>query len=75
MLKYISWLINICLKYFMAPAKTLPPLSCILNVRSLEAIDFSQTNFANYKIHKMSKATQIFENNYLQKVFETVTSQ
>ena len=23
--KYISWLINICLKYFMAPAKTLHP--------------------------------------------------
>ena len=25
-LKYISWPINICLKYFIAPAKTLCPL-------------------------------------------------
>ena len=34
-LKNISWLINICLKYFMAPTKTLRPPSYILNVRSL----------------------------------------
>ena len=33
--KNISWPINICLKYFIAPAKTLRPLSYILNVRSL----------------------------------------
>ena len=34
-LKNISWPINICLKYFMAPQKILRPTSCILNVRSL----------------------------------------
>ena len=34
-LKNISWLINICLKCFMAPTKTLRPPSYILNVRSL----------------------------------------
>ena len=35
-LKNISWHINICLKYFMAPTKTLhPPPSYILHVRSL----------------------------------------
>ena len=36
-LKNISWPINICLKYFMAPTKSLrhPPPSYILNVRSL----------------------------------------
>ena len=33
-LKNISWPINICLKYFMAPTKTLRPPSYILNVRS-----------------------------------------
>ena len=34
--KNISWLINICLKYFMTPVKTLHhPPSRILNVRSL----------------------------------------
>ena len=37
-LKNISWPINICLKYFMAPTKTLQPPSYILNVRSLMAI-------------------------------------
>ena len=34
-LKNISWPINICLKYFMAPTKTLRLPSYILNVRSL----------------------------------------
>ena len=34
-LKNISWPINICLKYFMTPAKTLRPPSYILNVWSL----------------------------------------
>ena len=34
-LKNISWPINICLKYFMTPTKTLRPPSYILNVRSL----------------------------------------
>ena len=34
-LKNISWPINICLKYFMDPTKTLRPPSYILNVRSL----------------------------------------
>ena len=33
--KNISWHINICLKYFMNPAKTLRSLSYILNGRSL----------------------------------------
>ena len=33
-LKNISWPINICLKYFMAPQKNLRP-SYILNVQSL----------------------------------------
>ena len=37
-LKNISWPINIYLKYFMAPTKTLRPPSYILNVRSLMAI-------------------------------------
>ena len=31
-LKNISWPINICLKYFMTPTKTLRSLSYILNV-------------------------------------------
>ena len=35
MLKNITWLINICLKYFMTPTKTLQRPSYILNVRSL----------------------------------------
>ena len=34
-LNNISWPINICLKYFMAPTKTLWPPSYILNVQSL----------------------------------------
>ena len=38
-LKNISWPINICLKYFMAPTKTLRPPSYILNVQSLNAND------------------------------------
>ena len=33
-LKNISWPINICLKYFMGPTKTLWPLSYIINVQS-----------------------------------------
>ena len=33
--KNISWAINICLKYLIAPEKTLRPPSYILNVRSL----------------------------------------
>ena len=33
----ISWPINICLKYFMAPTKTSGPLSYIFNVRFLTA--------------------------------------
>ena len=35
-LKNISWPINICLKYFMAPTKTLWSPSYILNVWSLK---------------------------------------
>ena len=34
-LKNISWRINICLKYFMTPTKSLWPPSYILNVQSL----------------------------------------
>ena len=34
-LKNISWPVNICLKYFMTPTKTLRAPSFILNVRSL----------------------------------------
>ena len=34
-LKSISWPINICLKYFMTPTKTLRPPPYMLNVRSL----------------------------------------
>ena len=34
-LKNISWRINICLKYFMTPTKSLRPPSYILNVQSL----------------------------------------
>ena len=34
-LKNISWPINVCLKYFMAPVRTLRPPSYILNVESL----------------------------------------
>ena len=34
-LKNISWPINMCLKYFMTPTKTLRPPSYILNVRSI----------------------------------------
>ena len=34
-LKNVSWPINICLKYFMAPTKTLRPSSYIPNVQSL----------------------------------------
>ena len=34
-LKNISWLINICLNYFMTPIKALRPHYYILNVRSL----------------------------------------
>ena len=34
-LKNISWLINICLKYFMNPTKPSPSPSYIINVRSL----------------------------------------
>ena len=33
-LKKISWPVNMCLKYFMAPTKTLRPPSYILNVQS-----------------------------------------
>ena len=36
-LKKISWTINISLKYFMAPTKTLLPPSYILNVLSLKS--------------------------------------
>ena len=33
-LKNISWPINICLKYFMAPTKTLPaPSLCMVTIR------------------------------------------
>ena len=35
-LKNISWPIKICLKYFMAPTKTLQIPSYILNVQSLK---------------------------------------
>ena len=35
-LKNISWPINICLKYFMTPTKTLCPPSYILNVQCLK---------------------------------------
>ena len=35
-LKNISWPINVCLKYFMAPTKILRFPSYILNVRSLK---------------------------------------
>ena len=38
-LKNISWPINICLRYFMTPTKTLWPSTYILNVRSLNLID------------------------------------
>ena len=38
-LKNISWPINICLKYFMAPTKTLQPPSYILNVWSLTSLN------------------------------------
>ena len=34
-LKNISWIINLCLKYFMNPTKTLWPPSYILNIQSL----------------------------------------
>ena len=34
-LKNISWRINICLKYFMTPTKSLRPSSYILNAQSL----------------------------------------
>ena len=37
-LKNISWPINICLKYLMAPHKTFRPPSYILNVQSLSFI-------------------------------------
>ena len=37
--KNISWPINICLKYFMAPTKTLRPPAYILNVRSLTSVN------------------------------------
>ena len=40
-LKNISWSINICLKYFTAPTKTLLPPSYILNVRSLILIEIN----------------------------------
>ena len=41
-LKNISWPINIWLKYFMTPTKTLRPPSYILNVRSLtKTLSFS----------------------------------
>ena len=36
-LKNISWPINLCLKYFMTPTKTLRPPSYILNVQSLSS--------------------------------------
>ena len=45
-LQNISGPINICLKYFMVPTKTLHPPSYILNVRSLIALTLSK----NYEI-------------------------
>ena len=43
-LKNVSWPINICLKYFMTPKKTIRPPSYILNVRSLNST-YGKTNF------------------------------
>ena len=43
-LKNVSWPINICLKYFMTPTKTIRPPSYILNVRSLNST-YGKTNF------------------------------
>ena len=37
--KNVSWPINICLKYFMAPTKKLRSPSYILNVRSLTLVN------------------------------------
>ena len=55
-LKNISWSVNICLKYFMVPTKTLrsPPPSYILNVRSLFHVSqdscFSDSRFFSVQI-------------------------
>ena len=43
-LKNVSWPINICLKYFMTPTKTIRPPSYILNVRSLNST-YGKANF------------------------------
>ena len=37
-LKNISWPINLCLKYFVTPTKTLRPPSYILDVQSLKSV-------------------------------------
>ena len=50
-LKNVSWPINICLKYFMAPTKTLRRPSYIPNVQSLGSNCLKVTilfNFFNY---------------------------
>ena len=66
-LKNISWPINICLKYFMVPTKTLCPPSYILNLRSLRQHG-QQQFYLQYKIcwilYKMVGACS-FSQNYL----------
>ena len=47
-LKNISWSVNTCLKYFMAPTKTLRSPSNILNVRSLNS-----TKYVYFYLHKV----------------------
>ena len=53
-LKNISWPINICLKYFLAPTKTLrPPLaSYMFSVRSLRSfLIFSNNSVVNVDVY------------------------
>ena len=51
--KNISWLINICLKYFMASANTLQPPSYIFNVWSLTTMK------PMYKIENSKKLNEL----------------
>ena len=52
----ISWPINICLKYFMAPTKTLRPPSYIRNVRPL-----TTPPNCNSLVNKLAKSVKYFK--------------
>ena len=62
-LRNITWHINIYLKYFMIPTKTLHPPSYILNVRSLRSL-WLRRNFSLDKSNKVLVSNVFYVANF-----------